>query len=232
MRRFIGVSTFPLPVELPDLATFARRPREALMWVPRAIDVARIRAALDAAGPRAVDVGAGTGLLAKLLGTDVDAVDPTPPRVTYHPVRLPRAGHVALPGTRDMALPGTRDLAPYDAAVVSWMEAGQDYRAEVARLAPVIVNAYDVEGGCGVLGAVDFAPFGFVEAASWRAPSFEDAAYALDHRGALKRPGYPACRIDVLARDPAMGARLREAVGRARAGAPLPWEREMDALGL
>lgn len=223
---------------LPTLDTFARRPRDALMWIPRAIDLARIRAALAAAGPRVIDVGArsrsegadvdderpqarvidvgaGTGLLAHLLDANVEAVDTAPPRVRYHDV----GSHAGQ--------------ATYDAAIVSWMEAGQDYRADVARLAPVIVNAYDVEGGCGVMGQVDFAPFGFAEAASWRTASFEDAAYALDHRGALRRRGWPGNRIDVLTRDPALAAPLARAVASVRdGGAPLPWEAEMDRLRL
>ena len=202
-------------MELPTLATFARHPRDALMWVPRAIDVARIRAALEVAGPRRIDYGAGTGLLAKLLAADVVAFEPHPPRVRYTDLRP------SAPG------PG-----PFDAAIVGWMEAGKDYRAEVARLAPVVVNAYDVEGGCGVKGDVGFERFGYAEAASWRTPSFEDAAYALDHRGLLQRRGHPGNRIDVLSRDPALVEPLRVAVESAKAGEPLPWEREMDALGL
>lgn len=199
---------------LPTLETFARRPRHALMWVPRALDIARIQAALDVAGPRVIDVGAGTGLLAMLLARDVVAVDPAPPAVRYHPVGS-YDGHMT-----------------WDAAIVSWMEAGKDYRADVARLAPVIINCYDVEGGCGVMGQVDFAPFGFVEAASWRTASFEDAAYAIDHRGALQRRGHPGNRVDVLTRAPELVPRLRAAVAAAKPRDPLPWEPEMDALGL
>lgn len=204
-------------VEWPTLATFAHRPREALMWIPRALDIARIRAALAVAGPRVIDVGAGTGLLAKLLDADVRAIDPKPPRVRYQDVDGIRPSDVSH---------------PYDAAIVSWMEAGEDYRADVARLAPVIVNAYDVEGGCGVMGAVDFAPFGFIEAFSWRTPSFEDAAFALDHRGALRRKAFPGNRIDILTREPSLAPALREAVATASAGAALPWEGEMDRLRL
>lgn len=204
-------------MEWPSLETFARRPRDALMWVPRALDIARLRAALDVAGPRRVDVGAGTGLLAALLDAGVEAVDPTPARVRFAPVEGVATGSLT---------PG------YDAAIVSWMEAGKDYRADVARIAPVVVNAYDVEGGCGVKGDVSFAPFGFVEAASWRTASFEDAAYAIDHRGALQRRGHPGNRIDVLTREARLVDPLRRAVDAARAGAPLPWEPAMDALGL
>lgn len=202
---------------LPDVATFARRPRDALMWLPRAQDVARIRAALDVAGPRRVDVGAGTGLLARLIGGGVRAVDERPAAVR----------HAEVEAVSVEALEG-----PFDAAIVSWMEAGRDYRAPVAALAPVIVNAYDVEGGCGVMGAVDFAPFGFAEAASWRTASFEDAQYALDHRGALRRRGWPGNRVDVLTRDPSLVAPLREAVDAAVPGQALPWEPEMDRLRL
>lgn len=206
-----------ITVELPTLETFARRPRDALMWVPRALDVARIRAALEIAGPRVVDVGAGTGLLARLVGGATLAVDPAPARVRYHQV---------VPG--DASTLG----GPFDAAIVSWMEAGHDYREACARLAPVLVNAYDVEGGCGVMGAVDFAPFGFLEAASWRTLSFEDAAYALDHRGALRRRNHPGNRIDVLTREPRLVDPLRRAVEGATANEPLPWEPEMDKLRL
>lgn len=204
-------------VDLPTLDTFAKRPRDALMWVPRALDVARIRAALSVAGPRVVDVGAGTGLLAKLLGGSILAIDAAPPRVRHHQVA---AGTAA-------SLQG-----PYDAAIVSWMEAGQDYREACARLAPVLVNCYDVEGGCGVMGQVDFAPFGFVEAASWRTPSFEDAQYALEHRGALRRRGWPGNRVDVLTRRADLVPTLRRAVEGATATEPLPWEAEMDRLRL
>jgi hypothetical protein len=204
-------------VDWPTVETFARRPRDALMWLPRARDVARIRAALEVAGPRAVDVGAGTGLLARLLDRPIEAVDPTPPRVRYHEVRA------VDPATLD---------ATYDAAVVSWMEAGKDYRATCARLAPVLVNCYDVEGGCGVMGAVDFAPFGYVEAASWRTPSFEDAQHALERRGLTRRAAYPGNRVDVLTRDPSLVAPLRAAVESAKPGAPYAWEAEMDRLRL
>jgi hypothetical protein len=204
----------------PTLADFAFRPRDALMWVPRALDVARMAAALRIAGPTVRDVGAGTGLLSALLegaGVAVEASDAQPPPRRHHGVAARRAD----------------ELLSCDAAIVSWMEAGQDYREAVARLAPVVVNAYDVEGGCGVLGAVDFAPFGFREAASWRAPSFEDAAFALERPGrGLRRKGYPGNRIDVLTRDPALLPRLAEAVASARAGPPLPWEAEMDRVGL
>jgi len=206
-------------VDLPTLATFGRRPRDALMWTPRARDVARIAAALRVAGSRVADVGAGTGLLARLLeaeGVRVDASDPSPPAVCYHDVARLRADEVA----------------PHDAALVSWMEAGQDYRAAVARVAPVVVNVYDVEGGCGVMGAVDLAPFGFVEAASWRTASFEDVEFALDRKGRVKRKGWPGNRVDVLTRDPRLVAPLARAVEEARPSAPLPWEPEMDALGL
>lgn len=204
-------------MEWPTLETFARRPRDALMWVPRAVDIARIRAALAAAGPRVVDVGAGTGLLARLVGGSILALDPAPPAVRHH--------QVARGAASDLR-------GPYDAAIVSWMEAGQDYREACARLAPVLVNVYDVEGGCGVMGAVDFAPFGFVEAASWRTPSFEDAAYALDHRGALQRRGYPGSRVDVLTREPTLVGPLKAAVEAAKPGEALPWEAEMDRLRL
>jgi SAM-dependent methyltransferase len=207
-------------VEWPTVETFAWRPRDALMWLPRALDVARIAAACRAAGPRVADVGANTGLLARLLadaGVAVDASDPVPGRVRYH----------------EVAVADAAALAPCDAALVSWMEAGQDYRDAVARAAPVVVNAYDVEGGCGVMGAVDFAPHGYVEAATWRTASFEDAQFALEKRGrGLRRRGYPGNRIDVLTRDPVLVAPLAQAVASARAGAPLPWEVEMDEVGL
>lgn len=191
------------------------------MWAPRAADVARVAAALRVAGPRVVDVGAGTGLLAALLaeaGVRVEAVDPAPPPVRYHGVE---------------ALPAGALVGPYDAAVVSWMEAGEDYRDAVARLAPVVVNAYDVEGGCGVMGAVDFAPLGYARAAAWRTPSFEDVEFALDRPGRrLRRKGCPGNQVDVLTRDPRLLAPLSAAVDGARAGPPLPWERDMDEAGL
>ncbi|MFA5861348.1 MAG: hypothetical protein WDA16_06590 [Candidatus Thermoplasmatota archaeon] len=206
----------------PTVETFARRPREALMWLPRASDVARIAAACRAAGGEGglvADVGAGTGLLAKLVeehGVKVAAYDPAPPAVTFHPVE--RLDADALSDS-------------YDAAIVSWMEAGKDYRSPIAELAPVIVNAYDVEGGCGVMGETDFAHHGFQLVETWRTPSFEDAVHALDHRG-LKRKGYPGNRIDVLTRKPHLLEPLRAAVSSARPGRALPWEIEMDALGL
>lgn len=191
------------------------------MWPPRRLDVARIAAACRVAGARVVDVGAGTGLLAALLareGVDVEAYEPSPPRVRHAPL-VPRDA--------------SQLTGPYDVAIVSWMEAGKDYREAVARLAPVLVNVYDVEGGCGVMGAVDFAPHGFREAASWRTPSFEDAEFALDRPGrGLRRKGYPGNRIDVLAKDATHMAPLAEAVAHARAGAPYPWEGAMDAAGL
>lgn len=191
------------------------------MWLPRALDVARIAAACDVAGSRVADVGAGTGLLAALLeaeGIRVEAFEPEPPAKRYHALRPARAD--AIEG-------------PFDVAIVSWMEAGRDYRADVARLAPVVVNLYDVEGGCGVMGAVDLATFGYREAVSWRTASFEDALFALERRGrGLRRAGYPGNRVDVLTRDPSLVDALRDAVDKSTAGPALPWEREMDALRL
>lgn len=214
-------------MEWPTLATFAHRPRDALMWIPRAVDIARIRAALDVAGPRRIDVGAGTGLLVKLLDADVVPFEPHPPRVRYTEPRSLALG----PGLGSGPGPGPGPDA-FDVAIVSWMEAGKDYRAEVAKLAPVVINAYDIEGGCGVKGDVSFAPFGYAEAASWRTPSFEDAQYAIEHRGILRRRAYPGNRVDVLSREPRLLEPLRAAVADARAAEPYPWEREMDALGL
>lgn len=187
------------------------------MWTPRALDVARIAAVCQAAGGPAVDVGAGTGLLARLVeevGVPVRAFDPHPTAKRYHAVEPAEAGSLPSCG----------------AALVSWMEAGKDYREAVARAAPVVVNAYDVEGGCGVMGAVDFAPFGFTRVLSWRTPSFEDVEFALDRPGrGLHRRGHPGNRIDVLTRDESLAPRLAEAVERARAASALPWEAEMDA---
>jgi len=194
------------------------------MWVPRATDVARIAAVLRACGDHIVDVGAGTGLLASLLdqaGVKVEAVDPAPPGTTYVPVEQRSAEDLTT---------------PRDAVIVGWMEAGVDYREAVARLAPVLVNIYDVEGGCGVMGATDFAPYGFVRAASWRTPSFEDAEYAVDRPGrGMQRRGAPGNRVDILTTDPTRVAALRHAVDHLDeqdAVTALPWEAEMDAAGL
>lgn len=206
-------------VEPPTLETFGRRPRDALMWLPRAADVAAIAEVCRTVGPRVVDVGAGTGLLARLLldeGIEVEAADPAPPPVQY--VGVAQRDAEALRG-------------PYDVALVSWMEAGRDYRQAVARLAPVVVNAYDKEGGCGVMGATGLAPYGFVAATWWETPSFEDVAFALDRPGrGLRRKGAPGNRVDVLTRYPALVPALREAVASAQAGAPYDWEREWERL--
>ena len=208
-------------MEPPTLETFARRPRESLMWVPRAADVAAIAEVCRTAGPRVVDVGAGTGLLARLLldeGVEVEAVDPAPPPVQF--VDVTRRSAAELRG-------------PYDLALVSWMEAGVDYRAAVAGLAPVVVNVYDPAGACGVKGDVDLGPFGFVTAATWTTPSFEDAAYVLDRPGrGLQRPGAPGNRVDVLTRYKALAPALKEAVVGAQAGEAFQWEHEMARLGL
>ena len=75
-------------------------------------------------------------------------------------------------------------------------------------------------------------PLQNVEAASWRTASFEDAQYAIEHRGLVQRRAHPGNRIDVVTRDPALVAPLRDAVEAARAGKALPWETEMDRLGL
>lgn len=206
-------------MKYPDVATFARAPREALMWLPRAHDVARIAAVCKAMGGLTCDVGAGTGLLAHLLehaGAKVAAYDPTPPDKRYHAVETLDADHLS---------------DSYDVAIVSWMEAGKDYRGPVAQLAPVIVNAYDVEGGCGVMGETDFQHHGFQLVDTWRTASFEDALHALDHRG-LRRKGYPGNRIDILTRKPHLLAPLRAALDPATPGGALSWEAEMDALGL
>lgn len=208
-------------VEPPTLEDFGRRPRQCLMWPPRASDVAAVAEVLRVAGPRVVDVGAGTGLLARLLrdeGIEVEAVDPAPPETQY--VRVEKRDAQSL-------------RPPYDACIVSWMEAGQDYREAIARLAPVIVNVYDTGGGCGVMGATDFAPRGFVEAAWWTGPSFEDVAFALDRPGrGLRRKGYPGNRIDILTRYKRLAPALKAAVERAVPGAPYDWELEMEPLRL
>lgn len=240
-------------MKLPTLEDFGRRPRESLMWVPRAIDVARIAAACRVGGkvvadpdappskservlsatsegtapapswptrgPLVADVGAGTGLLAHLLeqeGVAVAAYDPAPPERTFHPIEK---------------LDADKLTDSYDAAIVSWMEAGKDYRDQVAELAPIVVNAYDVEGGCGVLGQTDFQQQGFQVAVTWTTPSFEDVEHALTHRG-LPRKGYPGNRVDVLTRKVHLLEPLRQAVDPARPGRRLPWEDDMDKLGL
>lgn len=190
------------------------------MWVPRAADVAAIAEVCRTAGPRVIDVGAGTGLLARLLQDEdvkVEAVDPNPPPVQYVPVK-PR-------GAEDVR-------GEYDVAIVSWMEAGLDYRAAVARLAPVVLNVYDPAGACGVKGQVDLASYGFTTATWWTTPSFEDAAYLMDRPGrGLKRPGSPGNRVDVLTRYKAIAPVLKDAVAGAVAGPPYNWELELERLG-
>lgn len=198
------------------------------MWIPRASDVARIAAVCRVAGgsvadsgggPLVADVGAGTGLLAHLLeeqGIKVAAYDPTPPAQTFHPIETLDAD--ALTDS-------------YDVAIVSWMEAGKDYRDQVAELAPVIVNAYDSGGGCGVMGATDFKQQGFQIAATWGTASFEDAIHALDHRG-QKRKEYPGNRVDILTRKTHLLDGLRAACDAKYSVKPLPWESELDKLGL
>lgn len=207
-------------MKLPTLEDFGRRPRQALMWVPRGLDVARIAAACKAAGRVVADVGAGTGLLAHLVeregGVAVAAYDPAPPEATFHPIER---------------LDADKLTDSYDAAIVSWMEAGKDYRDQVAGLAPVVVNVYDAEGGCGVLGQTDFAQHGFQVAAHWSTPSFEDVEHALTHRG-LRRKGHPGNRVDVLTRKVHLLEPLRAAVDSARPTRRLPWEDDMDRLGL
>jgi len=84
-------------VKYPTVDTFARHPREALMWLPRAHDVARIAAVCKAMGGLTCDVGAGTGLLAHLLeqaGAKVAAYDPAPPEKRYHSVETLGADHL------------------------------------------------------------------------------------------------------------------------------------------
>lgn len=206
-------------VKLPPLDTFARRPRDALMWVPRASDIARIAAACRASGTLIADVGAGTGLLAHLLereGIKVAAYDPAPPAVQYQAVETLDADHLS---------------DSYDVAIVSWMEAGKDYRAPVAELAPVIVNAYDTGGGCGVMGETDFKQHGFQLVETWTTASFEDVAHAIAHR-AEKRKGWPGNRIDVITRKTHLLDPLRRAIDFAEPGKALPWEDDLNALGL
>lgn len=208
-------------MDAPTLDTFARRPRDALMWIPRAADVAAIAEICRNVGPRVIDVGAGTGLLARLLQDEdvaVRAVDANPPPVQYVPVEKRAADEVS---------------GKYDVAIVSWMEAGVDYRAAVARLAHVVINAYDPAGACGVKGDVDLAPFGFTTATWWTTPSFEDAAFVLDRPGrGLRRSGAPGNRIDVLTRYKAVAPVLKAAAADAVAGPPYQWEEEMERLGV
>lgn len=186
-------------------------PRATLMWPPRAVDVARI-AALVGSG-RAIDVGAGSGLLARLLtesGVNVRAIDPGD---TY---------------ARDLArffpvepTPVDAILEAYDLAIVSWMEAGRDYRSEVAKLAPVVFQARDAGGGCGVKGDVSYAPFDFVLVDERRGPSYEDVEHALTGR----KTGSENV-LEVWARPEAVG-RAKTALASAVAVAPFPWEAEL-----
>lgn len=190
------------------------------MWMPRAVDVAAIAEVCRTAGPRVVDVGAGTGLLARLLQDEdvkVEAVDPNPPAVQFVPVKPRSAEDVR---------------GEFDVAIVSWMEAGVDYRAAVARLAPVVINVYDPAGACGVKGQVDLSQLGFMTATWWTTPSFEDVAFVMDRPGrGLQRPGSPGNRIDVLTRYKAIVPVLRDAVADAVAGQPFQWELELERLG-
>lgn len=185
------------------------------MWPPRSLDVARILAAVGRPRPRILDHGAGSGLLAALLAphAEVFAFDPAP---------SPHAGRFH-PVTRE------EPEAPFDLVVSSWMEAGLDLRADVARRAPTIVSIFDAEGGCGVKGDLDYSSFGFVEAARWTGPSFEDVEEALARRG---RGMVPRERnvFAVWTRPPEAAATAAR-VAAATAGAPLAWERELEDLG-
>jgi len=220
----------PTALAIADFSPRSGDARAALLWPPTRLDVARLVAGLRAASgrarPRVLEAGAGSGLLARLLAEacDVDAVDPgdagfASRRVgRFFPVRSARVEDVA---------------APYDAVVVSWMEAGVDCRAGVKRLAPVIAQAFDLGGGCGVKGATSYARFGFVDAAAWTGPSFETVDRALRERGRGLPPPPPMNAIEIVVRDIALAPRVAEAVRAAKPrGAPYAWEPALEALRL
>lgn len=219
------------------LRDFAERPRAALMWPPRARDVARIAAAARAvaggAPARVLDAGAGSGLIARLLadaGLDVVAVDaedadsPTRGVGRFFPVK--RARVQDLPREE------------FDLAIVSWMEAGRDYRAAVHERARVIVEAYDPMGGCGAGSVTGFLDLERIVATLWPTASHEDVAHALRTRGRgpaglpLTRAAAPGNLIMAWARDDTDANAVNLAVARAEAGAPLPWEPQLDELQL
>ncbi|MHB8606302.1 MAG: class I SAM-dependent methyltransferase [Thermoplasmatota archaeon] len=210
----------PRTLTLRDFAADA--PRRALMWPPRAADIARLTRWLP---PNAtvIDVGAGSGLLARLVAdarpdfalVAIDDGSRSPATGRFFPVEARGAESLA---------------GPFDAALVSWMEAGRDLRPAVAALAPpVIVQASDVEGGCGVKGDVSFEPFGYHVVDRWTTPSFEDVddAFRTRGRGELARLRVAARRNVV-----EVNAREERAPGRAAHVIDYVWEREMDALGL
>lgn len=200
---------------LPRLAARDFTSRAGLMWPPRSLDVARILAAAGRPRPRILDHGAGSGLLAALLAPHAEVIafdpEPSPHAGRFHPVTLEAPDE------------------PFDLVVSSWMEAGLDLRADVARRAPRIVSIFDAEGGCGVKGNLDYSGFGLVEATRWTGPSFEDVEEALARRGR----GMETRERNVFAvwTRPVEAATTAARVAAATGGAPFPWEPELAEIG-
>ncbi len=232
----------PATLRLRDFAPpdGVRSPRSALCFLPRACDIAIILAAGRGAlarglsagrapdGPvRVIDVGAGSGLLSRLLtdaGAVARAVDPGGPHARdvgrFHDVDPVDAASAARGG-------------PYDVAVSAFMEAGAEYRSAVAGLAPVVVSIRDTEGMCGVRGDQSYSPFGLTRVHSHQVPTFEDvgALLRLGPRGvAVPLHG----RLEVWATEAVADAVAASLAAPPPASGPgiaaYPWEMDVHTL--
>ncbi|MHB8585644.1 MAG: methyltransferase domain-containing protein [Thermoplasmatota archaeon] len=222
-----------LASEVPALVLRDFGGRGGLMWPPRASDVSRILAAAEGSRvareglasqgsararenpSRILDFGSGSGLLAALLARSASVV-------AFDPGDAPYVGryHAADPKA---------PAGPFDLVVCSWMEAGMDLRAEVARFAPALLSIEDAEGGTGYRGKTSYDVWGFRAVARWSGPSFEDVQEALAQAGR----GLPVRSRNrfVLWAQPECAPRVAEALGRPPAIPALPWEPELERHG-
>ncbi|MBM4292227.1 MAG: hypothetical protein FJ138_12980 [Deltaproteobacteria bacterium] len=143
----------PAPPPPEDLLSGAR-PRA--YWAPSAALTAEVWALLRAEGCGAMwDVGAGSGLLGRLLCPPEVTLVSVEPLPGYAPRAPLGARHIWSTATAAEALAAhAAGLLPRpDALLLSWSPPGVSFRELVEALRPrVVVRAYDAAGFCGVRG--------------------------------------------------------------------------------
>ena len=148
----------------PPLAAPAPPPPEELLsgarprayWAPSAALTAEVWALLRAEGCEALwDVGAGSGLIGRLLCPPEVTLVSVEPLAGYAPRAPLGARHIWSTATAAEALAAcAAGLLPRPAALlISWPPPGESFRALLEALRPrVVVRAYDAAGFCGVRG--------------------------------------------------------------------------------